>query len=235
MQAVFLQSFTKLWMPRSSSCCLHRTRGTDGVSQGKLPPSQVPENAQHHQLAKGPSLLSPAAGEYKCLKREFLPSASSNLEGRSVHTSRWILHPASFWGKDPQARGRTHRKCRNADTCNGVHIPWRKRIPRCCGRRQSSLILMTRSCELRKHVVVGAGTRYGRFDWISLSVYVAVGMSCPAAGVAELGHNCSGGRAGRREPAFLHPVHVVRICLRHVDLRGFCAARRDELILFRPL
>jgi hypothetical protein len=182
MQAVFLQSFTKLWMPRSSSCCLHSTRGTDGVSQGKLPPSQVPENAQHHQLAKGPSLLSPAAGEYKCLKREFLPSASSNLEGRSVHTSRWILHPASFWGKDPQARGRTHRKCRNADTCNGVHIPWRKRIPRCCGRRQSSLILMTRSCELRKHVVVGAGTRYGRFDWISLSVYVAVGMSCPRCG-----------------------------------------------------
>ena len=35
-------------------------------------------------------------GEYKCLKREFLPSASSNLEGRSVHTSRWILHPASL-------------------------------------------------------------------------------------------------------------------------------------------
>jgi hypothetical protein len=29
-------------------------------------------------------------GEYKCLKREFLQSASSNLEGRSVHTSRWI-------------------------------------------------------------------------------------------------------------------------------------------------
>jgi len=64
---------------------------------------------------------------------------------------------------------------------------------------------MTRSCERRKHVVVGAGTRYGRVDWISLSVYVAVGMSCPAAGVAGLGHNCSGGRAGRREPAFLHP------------------------------
>ena len=128
-----------------------------------------------------------------------------------------------------------NRKCRNADTCNGVYIPWRKRIPRCCGRRQSSLILMTRSCERRKHVVVGAGTRYGRFDWIILSVFVAVGMSCPGAGVAELGHNCSGGRAGRHEPAFLHPVHVVRICLRHVDLRGFCAARRDELILFRPL
>ena len=59
-------------------------------------------------------------GEYKCLKREFLPSASSNLEGRSVHTSRWILHPASFWGKDPQARGRTQskmQKCRYVQWC----------------------------------------------------------------------------------------------------------------------
>lgn len=170
------------------------------------------------------------------MPKKGIPSICEFKSGRQVCT-----HPAGsftrllYCGKDTQARGCTHRKCRNADTCNGVHIPWRKRIPRWCGRRQSSLILMTRSCERRKHVVVGAGTRYGRVDWISLSVYVAVGMSCPAAGVAGLGHNCSGGRAGRREPAFLHPVHVVRICLRHVDLRGFCAARRDELILFRPL
>jgi hypothetical protein len=63
----------------------------DGVSQGKLPPAQVPDNARHYRLAKGPSLLSPQQGEYKCLKREFLQSASPNLEGRSVRTSGSVL------------------------------------------------------------------------------------------------------------------------------------------------